>query len=138
MRAVRVGLLVLLASACGGHAPAPQAPTKAPESAPPAAHESLGPSGEDIDRLCKWYDDSLRDQGDEVAETTEQVMARCQAAMKKRTPAERSSIADCFNSCGASDGIVRCFEDFGTPSFPACGPEEDDFGPGPGSDDSGE
>jgi hypothetical protein len=119
-------LLPLLLCACGGNAPQPKTPSDTPDKTDSTAggHESLAPDGEDVDRLCNWYSDSLRDQGDEVTETPAETVARCKTSMQQRTPAERTSIADCFNSCGASDGIVRCFEDFGTPSFPACGPDD--------------
>ncbi len=113
-------LSVLLLCACGGSRPAAQPPPPdKTEGTSPADEAAMG--GENVDRLCNWYVDSKHEgewdgEGEKPAPDPTEVAA-CKDMMNKRSPLERQHIAECANSCGAADGVVSCFDDYGTPAF---------------------
>jgi hypothetical protein len=139
---IRVASLTLLLSACGGGAKPPtQSPKPAAPSQPAGEQptDSLAPKGEDVDRLCTTYVESKHDgewdgEGEKPKLDPGEVAA-CKQMMDKHTAAERQQIADCANSCGAADGVVDCFDSFGTARFqPNCGNDADDDGDDAGRD----
>lgn len=103
-------------------APAPVAPDDRPSPPEPYA----GPSGEDIEDLCDAYAVSKADI--EFRERRGGDVRRCRRLLTRRSRTERQAIADCANLCNESGGYVACFDDFGTPEFPACAPGDLDDG----------
>jgi hypothetical protein len=117
-------------------APAAPEPTPEPTPAPdPAAlgGAGLAPTGKDLDRLCGFYASAKKDVAEMLDEKLgSDPVADCKNAMEPRAEKDRQAIADCANVCGDTDGVVDCFEKFGTDEFPACEPQgdgEQDEGP---------
>jgi hypothetical protein len=108
------------------------APEPTPEPTPepdPAAlgGAGLAPTGKDLDRLCGFYASAKKDVAAMLDEKLDSdPVADCKEAMEPRAENDRQAIADCANVCGDTDGVVDCFEKFGTDEFPACEPQGDD------------
>ncbi len=104
---------------------AAEPPAAAPSHAAPA--NPAMPKGDDTDRLCEFYALSVTEMAEMMDEPVKgDPRARCQSAMAARSADERQQIADCANACGEMEGVIDCFHDFGKPSFPACGGEDEE------------
>ncbi|HTM22251.1 MAG TPA: hypothetical protein VL172_17145 [Kofleriaceae bacterium] len=134
-------LALFLAAAACGPKPAAKAPPPA-DKTEPADTNAMG--GDNVDRLCSMYADAKAEEEgggeDGPPKADPEVLSECKDSLGKRTALERQQIAECVNSCGASDGVISCLDDFGTPKFDAaCGNDSagDDDGDDSG-DDSGD
>ncbi len=138
-----ITLSVSFVCACGGSRPAAQPPPPPDKTGGTSPADEGAMGGENIDRLCTWYVDSKQEgewdgEGEKPAADPAEVAA-CKEMMGKRSPLERQHIAECANSCGAADGVVSCFDDYGTPAFDiSCGNDaggdDDDGDDGDGDD----
>ncbi len=97
----------------------------------PTRNAAPGPSdtadAEKIREMCEWYasskvDDGLPDESHDEGQLTRE----CMKDLAEYSAADRALIEQCAGACGASEGIVDCFEQFGSPMFPACSADDHD------------